>query len=244
MGEKQIAKSTGTASQFAWGVISGQPHQTGEHGCWLCGGGMDESVPRGDAISKTFCLDSDSIRPGSEVVCVPCFSLSQKSTFDDYAQRRPELGLKPGYASSWRNYSHVVFDRHHSCPGRAEWREWLLSPPEPPFLFVLAVSSQKHLIYKSKISGSRDFYHVQMEDVSIEVNLRVFSECLMLFEVLIDMGFSKKQIGENSYNSKMVLNAGVSTWRRANDMLQKFRLCHPEIINMCGFVAQKKETRL
>lgn len=230
-----------TATQFMWPVIMTgyQPVKT-ETRCWLCGGECgDDAVSLRTAIPETFCLPEQSQQPTSEMVCYPCAALASKKTFDEYAAKRPEMGLKPGYATSWRNYSHVVFADQHYCPDRASWREWLLNPPAQPFLFVMAVSSQKHLIYRSRVSGSRDQYFVQMEDDLIAVNRGDFNDCLIAFENLYHAGFSKVQIETANYNQKTVFQVGMSKWRELDKTIQPFRKNHPMLIQLASFVAQK-----
>jgi len=204
--------------------------------CWLCGGVTKNGLPLRKGISKTFCLPEQAKSPNSGIVCLPCHAMSSKKYFDAYAAARPEMGLKPGYATSWRNYSHVAFKGHHSCPSRAKWVEWLLDPPKPPFIFVMAVSSQKHLIYKSKISVSRELFFVQMEDSSVTVEREPFKKCFAAIQGLLNLGFFKKHILENKYPYKFIMSC-KEEWKNANDELNFFRKFQPLWLDLGCFCA-------
>ena len=236
-----MTMTNSSPTQFMWPVIKNYTAAPSFQFCWLCGGACDtHAMPLRCAIPDTFCLPEQAQQPNSDVVCYPCAALASKETFDAYAAERPEMGLKPGYATSWRNYSHVVFANQHYCPDRASWRAWLLEPPTPPFLFVMAVSSQKHLIYKSRVSGSREQYFVQMEDDLITVNRSDFHDCLAAFENLYNAGFSKIQIETANYNQKTIFQAGMVKWRELDQAIQLFRDQHPLLIQLASFVAQKE----
>lgn len=55
----------------------------------------------------------------------------------------------------------------HLC-SKVQFRGFLLSPPEPPFLMVLPVSQKKHLFHKSMISYSREKFYCNYEENTIE----------------------------------------------------------------------------
>jgi hypothetical protein len=212
--------------------------------CWLCGEPANISFPLRKGISKTFCLSEQSRFVNGDIICLPCHAMSSKKYFDAYAGARPEMGLKPGYATSWRNYSHVAFSDHHSCPNRSEWSKWLLNPPEPPFLFVMAISSQKHLIYKSKVSDSGEMFFVQMEDETIQVERKAFAECFGIIQELLNLGFLKTHILTNKYPYKSIMEFGRNEWKSLNDSLSSFRKLHPQLIELgcfCGVNKEKKK---
>lgn len=218
-------------------------NSSGVKPCWLCGDSATRWLLLREGISKTFCLPEQSRSPNSDIICLPCHAMSSKKFFDTYAAARLEMGLKPGYATSWRNYSHVAFKGHHSCPNRSEWGKWLLNPPEPPFLFVMAVSSQKHLIYKSKISTSREKFFIQMEDISITVEKSSFEKCFSSVRKLLSLGFFKKHIIKNSYPYKFVITCKPE-WKKLNDELNFFRKFHALWIDLacfCAVTPEKKE---
>ena len=250
--EKRVKKGSlqSSATQFIFNIVGNYieiPNKTNQSivkKCWLCGQSTTNYFSLRDGISKTFCLSDQSHFPNSNIVCMACHAMSSKKYFDKYAEVRPEMGLKPGYATSWRNYSHVAFKEHHSCPKRSEWSDWLLSPPEPPFLFVIAVSSQKHLIYKSKISTSRELFFVQMEDELLTVERDIFKGCFEIVKALVELGFSKKQILTNNYIYKLIMKYGKEKWKKLNDDLLFYRKLHSELIELACFcvLVKKQET--
>ncbi len=209
--------------------------------CWLCGQVAVDYLPLRDGLSKTFCLADSASNPNSDIICIACHAMASKPYFDQYVNRRPEMGLKIGYASSWRNYSHVFYKNNHFCPNRSGWEKWLLDPPDPPFLYVVALSSQKHLIYKSKLSFSRDSFFVQVEDDSVLVDRKLFQECLLIIQKLIHLGFYKKQILTNRYNGASILKNGKKQWKILNDQLVAFRRLNAKLIDLACFITPPKE---
>lgn len=88
-----------------------------------------------------------------------------------------------------------------NLPTRVEIREWLISPPDPPFTICLADSGQKHTYPFSVESLSKDFFPVLFEETLIYVNRIEFSCLLGLVENLLEMGFSKTEIISGEYRS-------------------------------------------
>ncbi len=59
----------------------------------------------------------------------------------------------------------LVVETHelHLC-SKKQFRDFILQPPEPPFLMILPVSQQKHLFAKSRISYSRKKFFCNFEE--------------------------------------------------------------------------------
>jgi CRISPR type IV-associated protein Csf1 len=238
-------------TQWAWATLDRgdypppEPKRGPRYGpdplCWLCGAPTHGvGWPRDLALPPTYTNHNSAKQPGSNTVCQPCVALGSKETWEAYVADHPEKGLKTGHAMSWRCYSHVFAEGLHECPTRARWREWLLEPPEPPFLFIVATSGQKHLIFRGKVGHSRDVYPVQFEEQSLFVERQTFARCLAAFEALYALGFSKDSILSGEYHHGQLLKVGLAAWRPLEAALAPWRR-RPGYLQLAHFVAQRPE---
>jgi hypothetical protein len=174
-------------------------------------------------------------------VCQACAALGSKQTWEAYVADHPEMGLKTGHAMSWRFYSHVVTPRLHACPTRAQWRTWLLDPPEPPFVFVVAESGQKHLLFRATISHSRERYAVQFEERSLMVRRADLTACLEAVEALYGLGFTKQSIVTGGYHSGQLGKAELR-WYSAERQVAPYRQNAHGLLLLAAHVAQRAES--
>lgn len=187
--------------------------------CYLCGGYTDgHGRPVSIAILPTF-TDRDKARfPQSQSICPGCaFCLS---------------------FSSLRNYSMISTENKLLHPTRQELRQNLLLPPEPPFVFCVAVSGQKWLHFRTKISFSEDNFPVQFEETLVYVNVEQFTFLLSIIEVLYDV-FSKEEIFTGDYKQNRIKQFGISRFQQTEDKLSKYR--GQRLFNLAVYVAQKEE---
>jgi len=215
----------------------------GENGghCWLCGGDVVNGHKLRDIVPETLTNHNQASSPSSGYVCAECAAMTSKESWEEYVDNNQEMGLKKGYAVSWRCYSHAAWDGHHECPKRDRWRELLESPPDPPFVFCIAISSQKQILFRSKISFSTDVFYVQFEDETLLISRRAFLSVIYVFEELYSGGFSKDSIKTGSYNSKRVMKFGIKKWRSLDDKIATFRSSNINEIKLAHFCAQKDE---
>lgn len=239
-----------TGSSFVWaiagdGIEFSPPATPGQSPyCYLCGGTTDDiGWPREGTIPETFTHVSRVAQPDSDTVCQACVALQSKSTWECYVAAHPEAGLKTGHAVSWRNYSHAAWAGHHECPSRDRWRDLLVSPPDPPFVYVIAVSSQKHLLFTSQVAHSRDTYPLIMEEDRLIVRRDVLARVLDAFEALLALGHSRDQVLSGQYDSHRVLKIGLRAHRQAEDAIQPYRSVEPDLMRVAHRVARnpKKE---
>ncbi|CAO3460749.1 hypothetical protein [Azospirillum argentinense] len=65
------------------------------------------------------------------------------------------LPVKLWVNAAWRSYSHLFTLDGHAVAGRGDWRSFLLTPPEPPFLAVMTTAGAKNLIYRGTVGTDR-----------------------------------------------------------------------------------------
>lgn len=204
-----------------------QAVKTNDPLCWLCGsptGGQGILVKA--AIKPTFTDGALARAPQSDAICKACaFCLSYR-----------EL----------RNYSIVATPEALRHPTRAELREILLSPPEPPFVICAAVSGQKWLHIKAQVAYSRDNYPVQLEDTIVIVQLDMLAKILEPMEELYTAGFRKSaykdmpgEIEDGAYESWKIQKFGIERWDELEAKIAPWR--GTRIFRLALFVAQKKE---
>ena len=236
-----------TATAFAWSIVDGSPYppSDGQHGddllCWLCGGPTHNiGWQRRVAFTELFTDVKIARVPASNTACQPCVAMSRKDTWERYVAAHPEMGLKTGQTMSWRNYGHAFWSDHHECPTRARWRALLLDPPEPPFLFVIAESAQKHLIYRASVAYDREVFPVQVEDDTLHVDRSRLTNCIEAFERLYTLGFSKEQIVSGRYHLGQAMKAGAPAWKEAEASFAPFRRVRPHDVRISAYVAQRE----
>lgn len=240
-----------TPTAFAWAQIDGSlfpppepkrgPRFGADDRCWLCGGPTSGvGWPRATAFSDLFTTATLARVPTSATVCQPCVAMASKTTWDAYVANHPAMSLKTGQTMSWRNYSHAIWTGHHECPNRARWRLLLLDPPAPPFLFVIAESAQKHLLFRASVAYDREAFPVQLEEDTLIVHRAAFRACLSAFERLYALGFSKDSIVSGRYHHGQMLNVGVQVWHAAESDFAPFRRLQPADVRLAAHVAQKE----
>ena len=236
-----------TGSQFAWGCLGGERCDPANgfappDPCWLCGGEtLGIGWIREEWLPPTFTNHNLSAMLSSRAVCQACVALSSKSTWDAYVAAHPEKGLKTGYAMSWRFYSHVFVAGAHDCPTRSRWREWLLAPPAPPFLFCVATSGQKHLLFRCRVADSRDVFPVQFEEARLIVRRAEFADCLADFERGLAAGLRRNDLLTGTYNTRYALNAGLARWRSIECAIAKWRRSSPALLELAHRFATAPE---
>lgn len=188
--------------------------------CWLCGGLTGgRGQPTKKAIKDTFTNHDMARAPASRSICPGCvFSISFR-----------EL----------RNYSILATEYGIKHPTRAEIRDILLNPPDPPFVMCIAVSGQKHLTFKADIAYSHDLYLVQMEDTRVIVDIAQLTDILDIAERLYTV-FSKDEIKTGRYSQGRIKELGISMFQELEERLAPHR--GNRLFDLAIFVAQKRES--
>lgn len=210
--------------------------------CWLCGGDTcGAGWPLRAWLKPTFTNHNLAACPSSDAVCWCCAAMTAKETWDRYVTAHPERGLKTGQPISWRFYSHLFTTHSHECPTREQCREWLLRPPDPPFVFVITTSGQKHLIFRAKIAQNRDVFPIQFEEHQIMVNRSTFTDVLAVFEALYALGFSKDSILTGAYNHAQLISVDKDEWRTLETKVSGYRQRHGLYLQLAHHCARRIE---
>lgn len=128
-----------------------------------------------------------------------------------------------------------------AIPKRAEVREWLLNPPDPPFTIAIAESGQKHILFLAQEAYSRDLFPVQFEMDSLVIDAG-FAELLGHYESLLNMGFSKTELDSGEYRPDRLL-ANMPAWQAHDPALSRERYGNKpsRLLQLASFVGLKPE---
>jgi hypothetical protein len=142
---------------------------------------------------------------------------------------------------SWkqlRNYSIIATASTLSHPDKSTIRARLVNPPEPPFIFVVAVSGQKWLHFKSVVNFQRGSFIVMLEETPVKVNSLIVGTLLDVLAPMLDI-FSKSEIQTGRYNQNRIKQMGLSLWKHSEDVIRKWR--GAAIFELALHVAQKRD---
>jgi len=184
--------------------------------CWLCGCRTNKGHPKKKIIKPTFTDHDLANLPWSEVVCEHCaWALSYR-----------EL----------RNYSILATGERLYHPSRAEIKETLLKPPEPPFLLAVAESGQRWLHFKAKVNLSNKRFLVRLDNFDVIVNPEQFKTLLEPIEELYQT-FTKAEIESGNYQSHRIREFGMERWERIESIIEPAR--KSSLFQLAIFVAQR-----
>ena len=212
--------------------------------CCICGGRAGEhGTPwiRRRAINDSFGPLDTFAEPESPAVCGACAFFAVGKTFQAEIARR-SLDVKLWPQASWRSYSHLFSARDgHVIPRKADWRAFLATPPEPPFLAVLTTAGTKNILYRGTVALDRDLVPVLVDEDTTWVDRRAFAQVLADCEAPYAAGFSKDSILSGGYNQAAVLALGIAAWRDLEAPLAAHRAQRLPLMRLAHFVATKPE---
>lgn len=157
--EKPIDEPT-TVQRFVsqlFGAAAGVDFRIGQQRCFFCLAPCDESNPAAKIVKKSF-TSRDTVG-GGDYVCHGCIAaMNEKATVtmaDGEVRDKQKV----------RSYSWVIGGK--AIAASKAHRDWLLQqcldPPQPPFAIVISDSGQKHLLYRGRVSHSRETVTVTLE---------------------------------------------------------------------------------
>lgn len=227
---------------------AGKPLANSHAHCYLCGGNTQGQGYRlRDGLGSLF-TDTALVKTiDSNAVCGSCAALMcsigyqqacERYGFDAYFPIKD--GKKPLIAN-WMFYSHCFSTKKWQKMDRAEARDVLLSPPEPPFVITLASVGKKHVIFRAAVNHSRERFSVQIDELSVLIDRAVFTDLLKYFEAAYALGLSKDSLVTGNYNHAACLKIGVQQWRQIDNYFQIARLQVPDLLKVVSFCAKKIE---
>lgn len=188
--------------------------------CYLCGKTCTSGLNKKKLLPKTFNDHDKAKAPYSDYVCEACSFM---------------ILTNPNRRQAIRLFDYVASDKLVIC-NRRQMREYLINPPDPPFVICITLSQKKHLLWYLKTSYSRDNYFVTMEDKTFQVERNKFVEQLELVERLYNVGYSKAQIESGN------LTYGKLPMHEIAESIQKIKEYQKtQMFQLAIYVAQKEE---
>ena len=186
--------------------------------CWLCGCETETGHPKKKIIKPTFTDHDLAAIPWSDVVCEHCaWALSYR-----------EL----------RNYSILATGDGLYHPTRAQIREAILNPPDPPFLLCVAESGQRWLHFKANVNLTNKGFGVRMDNFDVIVSPELFKRALDPVEKLYQT-FTKAEIESGNYQSHRIREFGLDRWEQLEKVVGPTR--KSSLFQLVLFVAQREE---
>lgn len=213
--------------------------------CWLCGGPTERQGWRHeDAIADTFTQHNLAAVTDSATICWQCVAFTTPASFQALVKAR-SMPIKtttkdgrPWVQAGWHCYSHFFAapDRWE-CPGPGRVREILLDPPRDEFLLTINPTGKKHTLFRCRISTSPDAFFVHFEDETFLVHALDAVRCMIDFEHMSRLGFSKEQTLSGRYSQYQILQAGIETWRAGEGRIATWRTMRPSLLGLVAWCA-------
>lgn len=148
--------------------------------CVYCGAPASQEYE----LSKSFTTRDTLARPGSKHACAGCLLCLEESGTAVY-----HTGERYEFRVSFRRMCSWVVTREKTVAATKGHIEYLrgvcLDPPDPPFGISIAVSGQKHVLYRGVVSHSREFVSLTLEGERVDYRPDQLRERLLLCGKLV-----------------------------------------------------------
>jgi hypothetical protein len=203
-------------------------------------------------LSHTF-NDSNLARGAGQSICEACVFCLQERTRDKpgvgakltpeqrSARRRAmkDPRLASGGVLGLRMFSFLATSDRLLLPERSEWRDLLLSPPDPPWTGAIATSGQKHLALRATVNWSNPRPTVLLEMTPTTYSPTTLAADLAVLEDLLTV-FSKTEVAAGQYKTHRIREFGLDRFSELADRVERMKLRRREF-DLALFVARKTE---
>lgn len=145
------------------------------------------------------------------------------------------VGMNPNGRIALFRYPIVAEKTLHLCNKR-QFRDFLMNPPEPPFVMILPTSQKKHLFAKSKVSYSKENFLCNVEEITIPVNKSI-ADVIMAIEALRGIGIKRSDIESGKLPCGILKIASVSESEKILKTIENVR--NDQMFILAIEVAQK-----
>lgn len=148
------------------------------------------------------------------------------------------MNAKEGRTALFR-FAFVASRKELKLCNRAEMRDMLVSPPDPPFVAIVPTSQKKHLIGKAKVSYSREDFFCNLEEITVPIKRAGFVDLINKIEALRGVGIVKTDIEAGRLSGVFIKNYDITSQEKAIEIINECR--RSEMFSLALFVAQKTE---
>ena len=192
--------------------------------CLICGAKSHGGIPYKVLLGSSYTDWSKHKCPESDHICPACAFTMMLNT----ASHRCTL----------YRYSFVADKELHIC-NRAQMRNYLISPPEPPFVMAIAVSQKKHIAFKSMVSYDKENFFCNLEEEQIQINRQEAKDIISVCEALRGIGFTKDEISAGRIRFDKIKNFKLDAYDKINYLLRP--IIGTRLFAICLHVAQKMD---
>lgn len=186
-------------------LAEGESLRLGENHCFYCGAPCDDSFTTNEYLAATSFNDWNIVAsPQSKFVCCGC-TLALREQMKWPGKEKPQR---------FRNYSWLLTEaraKHFTKGDQAEIAAVLLTPPEPPWAMALAVSGQRHVLYRTPVNFGGDVHTVQLEADRVHYSCTELSVRLDLVRELVSA------IGKPALESRITTGHAMAACERYGD---------------------------
>ena len=134
-----------------------------------------------------------------------------------------------------RNYSHFVLRGEWLPMSKGDKRGMYAVLLQGPELAVIAVSGQKHLIFRAQPG------RWQVEEQSMVPDVAGLQSLMAPLQALYDGGFGKGEIESGHYSTRRIMTFGLEDWWALEDALRSAR--GSALFELAVFLLQKSEEK-
>lgn len=147
------------------------------------------------------------------------------------------IGMNPNGRIALFRYPIVAEKTLHVCSKR-QLRDFILNPPEPPFVMILPTSQKKHLFAKARVSFSKENFFCNVEEITISVDKSI-TDVIMAIEALRGVGIKRSEIESGKLSRGILKIASVSESEQILEKIEKVK--NNKMFMLAIEVAQKMD---
>jgi CRISPR type IV-associated protein Csf1 len=191
--------------------------------CAICGAGSI-GLPLKKAVSAKF-NDFQYMRFKTDFTCGVCHKCLSGGGLDGKALRNYH---------TIANLEQIIFLE------KSQIHDYIISPLDPPFIFLVSFSKKKHIFLHAKINFEKNPIYIATDKQDIILDIGEYAHLFGACKVLYDVGFSKTEMQTGLYK-KLSLIDEVSNFWDHDLLISKYR--NRFILQFTLYTISKKEEK-
>lgn len=137
--------------------------------------------------------------------------------------------------NSLRSYSYIVTESELKLLKHTELIDYILNPPNPPFVFVISYNNKKHTSFKADVNHSKELFQITTDLYSVQFDKKnvncIYPIVQKWYSVIPEKQntelqptwFTKKEIKVGCINNKKIREYGINKYFKETQMIEKYR---------------------